>query len=132
LRILSSYLGKVLLTGKFSLKKGEKIINLIVGNQLLIFEEKVPKEKKIYLSIFISVCLLSTEKALPLFLKKKNTTLILYFVKSFLPSCNYILRNKKTRSGCIILKGQFEEIRTNLKGQFHVSFLTRTKRRSCL
>jgi len=38
-------LGKVLLQGKFSLKKGKKIIYLIVGNQLLIFGEKVPKKK---------------------------------------------------------------------------------------
>jgi len=37
--------GKVLLKGKFSLKKGKKIIHLIVGNQLLIFGEKVPKKK---------------------------------------------------------------------------------------
>jgi len=29
----------------FSLKKGKKIIYLIVGNQLLIFWEKVPKKK---------------------------------------------------------------------------------------
>jgi len=38
-------LGKVLLECKFSLKKERKIIYLIVGNQLLIFGEKVPKKR---------------------------------------------------------------------------------------
>ena len=37
--------GKFYFKGKFSLKKGKKIIYLIVGNQLLIFGEKVPKKK---------------------------------------------------------------------------------------
>jgi len=53
--ILSSYLGKVLLQGKFSLKKGKEIIYLIVGNHLLIFGEKVPKKKKFPFP-FLSVC----------------------------------------------------------------------------
>jgi len=42
LGILSSYLGKVLPQVKFSPKKGKKIFHLYVGNQLLIFGEKVP------------------------------------------------------------------------------------------
>jgi len=43
---------KVLLYVKFSLKKGEKIIYLMERKQLLIFGEKISKEKKFPLNFY--------------------------------------------------------------------------------